>query len=536
MTIAKRILLLVFSALIGLVAIGTFSVMKMRTVNDKLEYANNKTIPALRNVEAIGASLLQVRIMFVTLNFVAPDEQKPAVQKSYIQAREDLSRRLKEYESLLLNDKDREYLETSKRIVTEYFALLEISSAAIQARDMEKAKALSAVGRELTSRLAENIAGHSKYHADLAAEEAKQGAGVYRQGIIESLLIVAAVTLIIGVIGFITQRHVAGALTVMNIAFDRVASNLDFTARLPAYGNDELSRTNTAFNHLLERMQQSLRDILSKTDAVNRASENVASAANQMSITSRRQSEAASDMAATMEEMTVSISHVADRAGDADELSRTSGQRARQGTEIIANTVSEINAIALAVDDASRHISGLEQNSNRINSVLSVIKEVADQTNLLALNAAIEAARAGEQGRGFAVVADEVRKLAERTTQSTLEISVTINEMQAGARQAVEGIKSVVAKTSSGVNQAEKANQAILEIGDSSIEAVEMVGEISVAIREQSEASTSISKQVERIALMAEKNSTVSHATSTTASDLARLVEEMQTVVGQYKV
>ncbi len=218
-----------------------------------------------------------------------------------------------------------------------------------------------------------------------------------------------------------------------------------------------------------------------------------------------------------------------DKAIEAAHVSHASGQ----ATTEIAQSLSHL---ATESEVSAHQVENLAQRADEISTIVKLIHDVADQTNLLALNAAIEAARAGEQGRGFAVVADEVRKLAERTTQSTQEIASTILEMQAGAQAAVHGIHAVVEKVDEGVSRAEQANEAIQEIGEGSRKTVDMVGDISDAIREQSMASTAIAQQVEKIAQMSEENSAAAQSTSDTAGELAHLAQEMQQVVAQYRL
>ena len=535
MTIAKRLAILILIAVAGLVMVGAFGLRQMGAINANLEFANENSIPSIRMVANMESSFFRLRTFMLTY-IMSPDAERPALAQQVMNNRERLQGYVKGYEPLVSDDKDKEYLENSKRMLAEYFSLIDRQMASIRAGQVDKAKEDAVLAGALGRRIADNVEAHIKYNEELATQEVRKAAEAYSSGKVVSMIVMVLATLGVAGLGFLVYRHVEQSLGNMVTMFKRIEHDLDFTGRLEVRGSDEVAQASTAFNRLLDRLQASFREISSHTEAVNTAANRVANASHEMSIASGHQSEAASSMAATVEEMTVSINHVADRAGEANQLSTASGELAHKGEGIIGDTVAGINSIAETVRYASEQISRLEQQSERINNVVSVIKEVADQTNLLALNAAIEAARAGEQGRGFAVVADEVRKLAERTTQSTQEIASTILEMQAGAQAAVHGIHAVVERVDEGVSRAEQANEAIQEIGEGSRKTVDMVGDISDAIREQSMASTAIAQQVEKIAQMSEENSAAAQSTSDTAGELAHLAQEMQQVVAQYRL
>ena len=535
MTIAKRLAMLILVAVVGLIVVGVAGLHQMGSINANLQYANENSIPSIRKVAGMENSYLRVRIQMLSF-LLSKDEQRPEMEKRIDAAKQELNQNLQAYTSLISDDKDRQYLETTQALVKEYYPLLDAALAAVKSGDADAGKAGMAQAAVISKKITDNLDAHAKYNEVLAEQEVHKAAEAYASGKLVSSVVIALAALLTAGLGFFVYRHVSGSLGGMVEMFSRIERNLDFTGRLPHNGSDEVAQAAGAFNRLLDRLQGSLRDINEHTNAVNAAANRVATAAHQMSVASSHQSEAASSMAATVEEMTVSINHVADRANEANQLSVSSGEQAQQGETIIGETVSGINGIAETVRSAAEQIARLEQQSERINSVVAVIKEVADQTNLLALNAAIEAARAGEQGRGFAVVADEVRKLAERTTLSTREIGSTITEMQSSAQSAVQGMQAMVEKVEAGVSSAENANQSIQAIGTSSRQAVGMVSDISDAIREQSMASNSIAHQVEQIAQMSEENSSASQSTADTAGELARLAQEMHQVVAQYRI
>ena len=232
--------------------------------------------------------------------------------------------------------------------------------------------------------------------------------------------------------------------------------------------------------------------------------------------------------------ITASQQTFATTLADYEKIAASSGQK--NGESVVVKTVEDIDAIALSVSSSAELINRLETQSREIASVVNVIKEVADQTNLLALNAAIEAARAGEQGRGFAVVADEVRKLAERTGNSTREITDTIDVMREGAQAASTAMMNAVEQVTASVSRASGACDMIRKIGEGSREAVGMVSEITDAIHEQSASSTSVAQSVERIAQMAEQSTAAAQGSADTAQQLNSLAQQMRMITDQYKL
>ena len=337
-------------------------------------------------------------------------------------------------------------------------------------------------------------------------------------------------------IGFWIIRSVTAPLNQMRATIAGIEKNGDFTRRIQVGGNDEVGQTANSFNQLMDTLQTMLRQILGNVDKVSDAASTLVASSTQVATSSARQSEAASSMAATVEEVTVSIGHISESAHEASDISRHSGELSGKGGEIIHNAASEMAQIAETVHQTSQTIAELGQQSNRISSVVQVIKDVADQTNLLALNAAIEAARAGEQGRGFAVVADEVRKLAERTTKATEEITQMIAAIQSSAHAAVAGTGSAVRQVGGGVALARQAGDAINQIRESAGQVVGVVNDISAALAEQNSASHEIAAHVEKVAQMSEENSAAAHESACAAKHLEELADTMRASVSRFRI
>lgn len=359
------------------------------------------------------------------------------------------------------------------------------------------------------------------------------------EGAVRAEIVTAIVAVITAVLGLIVANaivhNVVSGLRVAIQSAERIASGR-LNEAMPRHGKNEIGMLLSSMEKMRENLRSMVVQIQSSAVTLVSSAVSMASASDQVAAAAVRQSDAASDIAATIEEMTVSVNHVADRASEANELSSQSGSLAIKGEAVIGQAVESINLIASTVQDTANRMQELETHSNRISNVVSVISEVADQTNLLALNAAIEAARAGEQGRGFAVVADEVRKLAERTTTSTREIAATIQVMRDCATDAVSCMQEAVTKVERGVGLAQEADISIKQIGEESRKTVGMVEEISASIREQGSATNNIAIQIEKIAQMSEQSSDAAKDGARTAHALSELTEKLRQYVSVYSL
>ena len=320
---------------------------------------------------------------------------------------------------------------------------------------------------------------------------------------------------------------VASAIT-KRIAAGDLATPVDF-----ASNNSDSLLAN------ISTMQETLRTMIA---GIVGNAEQVASAANQLFAASEQvaerasqQGDAASSMAASVEEMAVSIDQVKENATEAHNISQTAGQISEEGASVIHNAASEMRKISQAVQASSQIVEDLGHQSDQITSIVNTIKEIADQTNLLALNAAIEAARAGEQGRGFAVVADEVRKLAERTGNSTKEIGEMVAKIQNGTRSAVSSMQDGVRQVSNGVELANQAGDSINRIRDGALRVTVVVNGISDSISEQSMASNEIAQKLEVIAQMSEESAAAVRQTADAARQLQALSSSLRQTVAQFK-
>ncbi|WP_051304598.1 methyl-accepting chemotaxis protein [Chitinilyticum litopenaei] len=273
----------------------------------------------------------------------------------------------------------------------------------------------------------------------------------------------------------------------------------DLTRKIDIVGDDEIAQTAQAFNAFTDRLRTMFLDIRRESEKLTRGVNDINQVLHTLSNDSQVLADLASSNAATIEEITVSISHIADNSREADTLVNNTGSLSRESTQTVREVATEVSKSASEVEALSALLDRLSQRSQEISGIIRVIKEIADQTNLLALNAAIEAARAGEQGRGFAVVADEVRKLAERTSQATLEITGMIEGIRGETSEAVNNMQSTVNAVQNGVTLSNNAAEKISHIRENMDLVMQKIGEIAHSTGEQQDATTLMAQSAENI-------------------------------------
>jgi len=364
--------------------------------------------------------------------------------------------------------------------------------------------------------------------------------GVTMEPILESInkqiLFSVAVNILILVLGIwyiiFFARKLVRDIKIVQTSID----NADLNTQFNSTREDEMGQLQHSFDRFVGSIRDTLIQVSETAASVASASAEISSSTEQMAAGSQEQTSQSEEIARAVEQMAKTIAVNSENAGETAHTAEQAKTAAEQGGKVVADTVSEMKQIANVVRESAGTIQNLGKSSDQIGEIIGVIEHIADQTNLLALNAAIEAARAGEQGRGFAVVADEVRKLAEQTTKATKQIAGMIQQIQSDSHGAVSSMANATKQVDAGIVLADRAGTSLQEIVQTSQKVTDMVTQIAVANEEQSSTSEQISKNMEAIATVTQQTASGTQQIARAAEDLNRLTEALQQLVNQFKL
>lgn len=530
-----------FAAVLGLMIVISFvGMINMRNLRDTMNRIVDINTQRLIAANRAGNALREIGISIRSI-FATKDPNERTGMQSYIGKQTDVyNDGIKKIEAMT-NINDSRGLELLAQVKAAQDTAIPLRSKAIELLMADKdQEALDLLNNETRPAIhkwivaIDELVDHQSQRIKYRSEEAERQYN--RTNTLMLIFGIVAVGFAVA-ISLILTKSITKPLK-ETVVLSKALANGDLTIHADAEStiNSETGQLLTAMDQMARTLQGIIGELKLSADSMASASHELSASSEQMSRGVAEQSARASQIATSSAQMSQTVIDVAKNASDIASSAAETAATAKEGEAIVSKSVQEVKEIASAVAESSQLIISLGERSQQIGQIINVIKDIADQTNLLALNAAIEAARAGEQGRGFAVVADEVRKLAERTAKATSEIGGMIGAIQSEVDQAVASMGAATGRVDAGVGDVTRAGNALHKIVESVDGLQSMVQQVASATEEMSAVSETVSNDVETVATVANNNSESAKEIAASASGLARLASTLQDLVAQFKL
>jgi methyl-accepting chemotaxis protein len=526
---------LFFALIVALVfVLGAVAALQMGKLRDAEKDVETNWLPSIRQTGSINAGILRLRLE--TLRGISDAQALPSTLTAFPGYRKVLTDAIVNYEPLIASDRERALYLTVKGSADEYFKHLDALISALTRGDTPAAVTMVSTSiRPLTNRMEGEIKALTDFNNDGAALAGQYATDTYSSGLWMILgLIAGVVVLTVALAALLTKSITSPIGDALSVA-ERIAGS-DLSKEVKVSGTDEAGRLLKALAQMQENLRSTIMQIGDSSTQLASAAEEMTAVTEESSRGLVSQNDEVNQAATAVTQMSAAVDEVARNAESASEESRRTQGFTEAGLERVAQTLKSIQKLSGNVESTSDKIQVLSQRAQSINKVVEVIRAIAEQTNLLALNAAIEAARAGEQGRGFAVVADEVRALAHRTQSSTQEIEQMISSMQSDSAEAVEAMSKSKELANQTLDVAQEASSSLDQISQAIIQINERNLLIATASEEQAHVAREVDRNLVSIRELAVQSSAGASQTATACGEMSTLAVNLNKLVSRFVV
>ncbi|MCX7913661.1 MAG: methyl-accepting chemotaxis protein [Thermodesulfovibrionales bacterium] len=528
-------LILVLSLLISVI-----NFLEFRQFKDNLNLIVNDRYVKVNKLDECKVDVLMIGELLRNMLLVEDQKLIDTYMNRVRELQTSVADKIKFLEGVIRSEEGKRLLSELKIVREEYIKEREKQYDLLKEGKKKEAKELLLTSvANAQNRYLDTIEKNIQFQERMMQTTVKETESEYKRSIIIMIVsgLVSFIFLAFSIV--VLTKSISNPLTKCTSVAESVSEG-DLTKKLDIeesrISKDEVGKLMLAISTMAGKIKGMIAELKSTSDTLASASQQLSASSEQMSRGVAEQAGRASQIATSSTEMSQTVIDIAKNASSIASASVDTAKTAKEGEEIVNKAVKEVKAIEKTVTESAQLMTSLGERSQQIGDIVNVIKDIADQTNLLALNAAIEAARAGEQGRGFAVVADEVRKLAERTSKATAEIGNMINAIQQEVEKAVKSMHEATQRVEVGVSHSSMAGSALREIVNKVDSLQSMVQQIASATEEMSTVSEQISADIETVASVSKETSAAADQIAESSSDLSRLAQKLSDLIRQFKV